>query len=55
MKKYLIDRKELPYDAMVNDPSWLIPIPDTKEGDLPHDAKTEELHADQIHGRDIPL
>ena len=24
--EYLIDRKELPYDAFVNDPSWLIPI-----------------------------
>ena len=26
--KFLIDRAELPYDAMVSDASWLIPIDD---------------------------
>lgn len=31
--KFLIDRKELPYDAFVNDPSWLIPIDDEEGGD----------------------
>ena len=30
-KKFVIDREELPYDAMVPDPSWLIPIDDEEE------------------------
>ena len=30
--KFRIDRRELPYDAFVNDPSWLSPIT-TEEGD----------------------
>ncbi len=50
MKKYLIDRTELPYDAIVNDPSWLIPIDDTKEGENTDDAKTKELQTDQVYG-----
>ncbi len=50
MKKYLIDRTELPYDAMVNDPSWLIPIDDMKEGENKDDAKIEKLQTDQVHG-----
>ncbi|MGI6256612.1 MAG: hypothetical protein ACOYJU_00875 [Anaerovoracaceae bacterium] len=29
--KFLIDRNELPYDAMVADPSWLIPIDEDEE------------------------
>ena len=36
--KFLIDRTELPYDAMVADPSWLIPIEDEDEAD---DAEAE--------------
>ena len=52
--KFLIDRKDLPYDAMVADPSWLIPI-DDEEGDDTNDEKTEELPADQVHGKDVSL
>lgn len=29
--KFLIDRTELPYDAMVADPSWLIPVEEDEE------------------------
>lgn len=29
--KFRIDRRELPYDAFVNDPSWLSPINDDEE------------------------
>lgn len=53
LMKFLIDRAELPYDAMVPDPSWLIPI--EEEGDDTGDEKTEEIHADKVHGGDIPL
>ena len=31
--KFLIDRTELPYDAMVADPSWLIPIDEDEADD----------------------
>lgn len=41
--RYLIDRNELPYDAMVPDPSWLIPVDDEEEGDCTDDEKTEAL------------
>lgn len=51
--KFLIDRKELPYDAMVPDAAWLIPI--EEEGDGSDDKKTEELQADTVYGKDIPL
>ncbi len=30
-KRFLIDRTELPYDAMVPDESWLIPIEDDED------------------------
>ena len=53
--KFLIDRKELPYDAMVADESWLVPIEDEEEGDPADDAETKEVQTDQIHGKDIPL
>lgn len=51
--RFLIDRTELPYDAMVPDPSWLIPV--EEEGDGKDDEKTGELQADQVHGGDISL
>ena len=31
MKKFLIERKDLPYDAFVADPSWLCPVDATEE------------------------
>ena len=51
--KFLLDRKELPYDAMVPDASWLIPI--EEEGDGPDDEKTEEIQTDTAYGEDLPL
>ena len=51
--KFLIDRNELPYDAMVPDPSWLIPI--EEEGDGTDDEKTEELQTDTFHGEEIAI
>ena len=30
--KFRIDRRDLPYDAFVADPSWLCPIEDDEEG-----------------------
>ena len=54
--KFLIDRNELPYDAMVPDASWLIPIEDNEEeGDGTDDEKTDALQADQVHGEDVSL
>jgi len=56
MKKFLIDRRELPYDAMVPDASWLIPIAEKeKDGDGTDDAEAEELQTDEIHGRELCL
>ena len=51
--EFLIDRKDLPYDAFVNDPSWLIPIEEGGGGDA--DAETEELQADEVQGEGQPL
>ena len=51
--RFLIDRTELPYDAMVPDPSWLIPV--EEEGDGTDDEETEELQTDTVHGEDVPL
>ena len=51
--EYLIDRKELPYDAFVNDSSWLIPI---EKGDGEGaDAETEEVQADKVQGEGQPV
>ncbi len=47
--RFLIDRNELPYDAMVSDPSQLIPI-DDEEGEDTDDEEAEEIHTDTIHG-----
>ena len=41
MTKYLIDRKELPYDAMVPDPAYLIPIEEDEEET--DDEESEEI------------
>lgn len=35
--KFMIDRTELPYDAMVADPSWLGPIEDDEETETEED------------------
>ena len=52
--KFLIDRTELPYDAMVPDASWLIPI-DEEEGDGTDDEETEKLQTDTVHGGGVLL
>ena len=44
--KFKIDRKDLPYDAFVSDPSWLIPY--EEEGDETDDEETEEVQADSV-------
>jgi len=51
--EYLIDRTELPYDAMVNDAAWLIPI--KKDGDESHDAETEKIQTDEVPGKGLTL
>ena len=43
MTKYLIDREELPYDAMVPDPSYLIPIEEDEEET--DDEESEEIYS----------
>jgi len=50
---FLIDRTELPYDAMVADAAWLIPV--KKDGDGTHDAETEKIQTDKIQGEGLPL
>ena len=50
--RFLIDRRDLPYDAFVPDQSWLGPV---EEGDDDGDAKTEELQTDKVHGERQPL
>lgn len=44
--KFLIDREDLPYDAMVPDPSWLGPI--EEEGDEDGDAEAEEIQPNRV-------
>ena len=51
--KFKIDRTELPYDAMVADPSWLIPY--EEEGETTDDEETGELQTDTVHGKGLPL
>ena len=46
--KFLIDRNELPYDAMVSDPLQLCPI--EEEGDNADDEETEKIQTDTVHG-----
>ena len=52
-RRFLIDRKELPYDAMVNDPSWLIPVDDEEEGE--EDAEEEKVQTVTVHVEGLPL
>ena len=51
--KFKIDRTELPYDAMVADPSWLIPY--EEEGETTDDEETGELQTDAVYGEGLPL
>lgn len=49
MKKFLIERKDLPYDAFVADPSWLCPVDATEEdekGGVPYGDQRKETDAD---------
>lgn len=55
MKKYLIDRTELPYDAFAADEAWLCPYEDGKEGEKTHDTETEKIQTDEVHGEDLAL
>lgn len=51
-RRFLIDRQELPYDAMVSDPAQLIPIDDDDEGgDTDGDQREKaDTHSDQGAG-----
>ena len=40
-KRFLIDRTELPYDAMVADPKVLIPIDDDEDDEEDEHEETE--------------
>ena len=41
-KRYVIDRARLPYDAMVGDESWLVPVEeDDADGNKGTDAETD--------------
>lgn len=53
MSKFAIDRTTLPYDAMVGDPSWLIPI--EEDGDSGGDEKTEKIQTDQVQSKGQPV
>lgn len=48
--KFLIDKTELPYDAMVPDASWLIPLEEETDGEDADDAEVKEIQADKIQG-----
>ena len=43
--KYGIGRRDLPYDAFVNDPSWLFPIT-TEKGDEENGDEGKGPHTD---------
>ena len=49
-RRFLIDRTELPYDAMVADPSWLIPIEEEEE-----DVSKTEVQTNEVHGEGFTL
>lgn len=53
MSKFAIDRTTLPYDAMVGDHSWFIPI--EEDGDSSGDEKTEEVQTDQVQSKGQPV
>ena len=47
--KILIDRTQLPYDAMVADPSWLGVVEEEKKGDAADgDTETEEIQTNEV-------
>ena len=48
-RRFLIDRKDLPYDAFVPDPSWLGPI-DSEEGGAEDGDQMKETNADSDQG-----
>ena len=48
-RRFLIDRKDLPYDAFVPDPSWLGPI-DMEEGGAEDGDPRKKAHADSDQG-----
>lgn len=55
MKKFLIDRNELPYDAMVADERCLYPVEIDEESEAENDEETQKLQTDEVHGRDFSL
>lgn len=50
--KFLIDRRELPYDAMVPDASWLGPIEEEGKHD---DAEAEKVQTDGLQSEGLLL
>ena len=52
--KFRIDRQDLPYDAMVPDPSWLYPI-EEGGGEDDADEEAEEIHTHAVHGEGQPV
>ena len=48
-RRFLIDRKDLPYDAFVPDPSWLGPI-NTEEGGAEDGDQRKKAHANSDQG-----
>jgi len=51
--KFLIDRNELPYDAMISDPKELCPV--EEEGDDTDDEETGKIQTDTVYGKGQPL
>ncbi len=50
--KFLIDRRDLPYDAMVPDASWLGPVEEEGED---NDAEIEEIQTDSLQSEGLLL
>ena len=50
--KFLIDRRDLPYDAMVPDASWLGLVEEEGDDD---DAEIEEIQTDSFQGEGLLL
>ena len=50
--KFLIDRRDLPYDAMVPDASWLGPVEEEGDDD---DAEIEEIQANNLQSEGLLL
>ena len=49
--KFLIDRHDLPYDAMVNDESWLCPV-EEGDDDNKHKGKKTDTFGDENTARE---